>query len=69
MLTVSKSFPASPCLAAYPGGLSAARGAQGALNDESIEGFGGQGTLVELVEWRRGRVDRRTAAMGRAGWA
>ena len=39
----------------YPrGGLSAARGAQGALNDESIEGFGGQETLVE---WRRGRVE------------
>ena len=39
----------------YPrGGLSARRGRQGSLNDESVEGFGGQETLVE---WRRGLVE------------
>ncbi|KAH8072195.1 hypothetical protein JL720_11237 [Aureococcus anophagefferens] len=54
-------------LACTKDGLSAARGAQGALNDESIECFGGQETLVELREERsRGpaRVRGRAAAPG-----
>lgn len=37
-----------------PGGLSAARGHQGSLDDASIENFAGQ---VTRVEWRRGLVD------------
>jgi len=39
----------------YPiGGTRAGRGAQGSLNDESLEMFGGQDTRVE---WRRGYVE------------